>query len=97
MASVDWAQILAKIAAGGWPSWIASGVLAILGALFWWWYQRNKNDLAYKESQKKQAEGESKTVDSGSSAERQNNQAQESVSNISTVNKNKHSVTPMGD
>lgn len=50
---LDLAGLLTKIAAGGWPSWIAAGVLGIVGLLLYIWWEKRKADLADAETDKK--------------------------------------------
>ena len=62
MGDVNWAEIVGKVAAGGWPSWIAAGVLALIGLVCWWLYQRGADRRAMEasqaERQRREADGD---------------------------------------
>lgn len=57
---MDWAVILGKIAAGGWPAWIVSAILGIIGLVLYTKYKQWLNEQALLESEKKKTEDQAK-------------------------------------
>jgi MYXO-CTERM domain-containing protein len=61
--SLDFAELLAKIAAGGPASWIVAAVLGLLGLAAYVWWQRKKESVAQAVTEAKAEEALAGTVE----------------------------------
>lgn len=82
LTSVDWVQLIAKIAAGGWPAWIATAVLLLLGLGGFFWWQRFKAGLAWRESQRQAAEQAAKNAEEARRMEEQHRAGRDAVDEL---------------
>jgi hypothetical protein len=80
--AINWAELIAKITAGGMPSWIAAGVLILLVAGFYFWWKSKEKDLIDKGNQESEEKDHAGTVDRGQDAENQLNDGQDRVDEI---------------
>lgn len=82
MEAVDIAGTLAKIAAGGWPAWIVSAILGIVGIFFWAWWNKKKRELALLQSKNEEAQAQGEGKETGQKAENETIKAEEKIDGI---------------
>jgi len=59
---IDLAEVLSKIAAGGVPSWIAAGVLSIVGFILMFFWKKQDQKTATKETEVRRNKDQADTL-----------------------------------
>ncbi len=72
-------EAILKIGAGGWPSWIVTGILLIIGIIFAIYSNKRKIEAAQEETEKNRQDEQAQGVTTGQTAETNLNQAEEKL------------------